>query len=460
MMIQKTLAEIAKMAGGVNDGSKFGDVIVKGVTIDTRKIEQGNLFVPFKGEKTDGHKFVEDAIRNGGASAAFWQKDVPNPPEDLPIIIVEDMTIALQELARSYRNSLDVKVVGITGSNGKTTTKDMASDLLALKYKVQKTEGNFNNHLGLPLTILRLREDTEVAVLEMGMSSKGEIEFLTELGRPDAVIITNIGESHLLDLGSREAIADAKLEIISGLKENGLIIFHGDEPLLQERLKDYKGTGTLRTFGTSSSNDLYPVSIEPMANGNMFTTNRGDMSFYLPVLGKHNILNALAAMLAAEFLGVPFEKMNDGFAGLKLTNMRMELSEGACGEKIINDAYNASPTSMNAAIDLVANLTGYRRKILVLGDMLELGPLEEEYHFKVGSSLNGEKIDYVFTYGKLGQSIAKGAKEVLREDRVFAFDDKQALSDELKNHVNNETIVLVKASRGMKLEEVVQALQI
>jgi UDP-N-acetylmuramoyl-tripeptide--D-alanyl-D-alanine ligase len=459
-MIQKTLSEIAQMAGGaINDVNKYGDVPVKGATIDTRKIKQGNIFVPFKGERTDGHKFVVDAIKNGGASAAFWQKDVPNPPEDLPIILVEDTTIALQELARSYRNSLDVKVIGITGSNGKTTTKDMAANLLAQEFKVQKTEGNFNNHLGLPLTILRLKEDTEVAVLEMGMSSKGEIEFLTELGRPDAVIITNIGESHLLDLGSREAIADAKLEIITGLKENGLIIFNGDEPLLQERLKDYKGTGELKTFGTSSDNDLYPVSIEPMENGNKFRTNHGDESFYLPVLGNHNILNAMAAMLAAEFLGVPFEKMNDGFAGLKLTNMRMELSEGAHGEKIINDAYNASPTSMNAAIDLVANLSGYSRKILVLGDMLELGPLEEEYHYKVGASLDGEKIDYVFTYGKLSESIAKGAAEVLGEDRVFAFNDKEQLSNDLKNYVTNESIVLVKASRGMKLEDVVKSLQ-
>jgi UDP-N-acetylmuramoyl-tripeptide--D-alanyl-D-alanine ligase len=459
IMIQKKLSEIAQMAGALNDVSKFSDVIVKGVTIDTRKVEEGNLFVPFKGARTDGHNFVEDVIKNGGASAALWQKDVPNPPEDLPILIVEDTTIALQELARSYRNSLDIKVVGITGSNGKTTTKDMTANLLAQEFKVQKTEGNFNNHLGLPLTLLRLREDTEVAVLEMGMSSKGEIEFLTEMGRPDAVIITNIGESHLLDLGSREAIADAKLEIIAGLKNNGLIIFNGDEPLLQERLADYDGQGQLKSFGASHDNDMYPVSVEPIENGNKFKTNQCDDTFYLPVLGNHNILNALAAMLAAEFLGVPFGKMNDGFASLKLTNMRMELSEGAQGEKIINDAYNASPTSMNAAIDLVANLSGYSRKILVLGDMLELGPLEEEYHYKVGSALDIGKIDYVFTYGKLSESIAKGAKEVLGEEKVFAFQDKHALSSELKKYVTDETIVLVKASRGMALEEVVQSLQ-
>ncbi|GAE45602.1 UDP-N-acetylmuramoylalanyl-D-glutamyl-2,6-diaminopimelate-D-alanyl-D-alanine ligase [Mesobacillus boroniphilus JCM 21738] len=164
-------------------------------------------------------------------------------------------------------------------------------------------------------------------------------------------------------------------------------------------------------------------------------------------------------MLAAEFLGVPFENMNDGFASLKLTNMRMELSEGAQGEKIINDAYNASPTSMKAAIDLVAELSGYNRKILVLGDMLELGPMEEEYHYKVGSSVDAGKIDYVFTYGKLSESIAKGAKEVLGNDRAFSFQDKQQLSNELKKYVTGETLVLVKGSRGMALEEIVHALQ-
>lgn len=457
-MIQKSLEEIASMCGAVNDCSQFADVPVQGVTIDSRKIGQGNLFVPFKGEKTDGHQFVQAAIKQG-AAAALWQKDVPNPPEDLPILIVEDTLIALQELARSYRNSLDIHVVGITGSNGKTTTKDMTADLLAQKFKVQKTEGNYNNHIGLPLTILQLREETEAAVLEMGMSNKGEIEFLTKLAQPNAVIITNIGESHLLDLGSREAIADAKLEIIKGLRDNGLIIFHGDEPLLQERIQGYDGNSKLKTFGTSMDNDLYPVSIEPMANGNRFRTNLSEEQFYLPVLGNHNILNALAAMLAADHFGVPFATMNEGFAGLKLTNMRMEMSEGSHGEKIINDAYNASPTSMNAAIDLIANLNGYSRKILVLGDMLELGPHEEEYHLKVGAALESGKIDYLFTYGKLGAVIAKGAKGTLGENRVFSFDEKELLSNELKKYVNKESIVLVKASRGMKLEDVVFSLK-
>lgn len=441
-----------------NNISAFENVEISGVTIDSRKIMPGNLFVPFKGEHVDGHRYVEDALKNG-ASAAFWQKDVPNPPEGLPIIVVEDTLVALQELARSYRSELNVKVVGITGSNGKTTTKDMTANLLALQYKVQKTEGNFNNHIGLPLTILGLEKDTEIAVLEMGMSSIGEIEFLTKLACPSAVIITNIGESHLQDLGSRERIAEAKLEIVKGLTEDGLIVYHGDEPLLRDRMTNDEGTALKQTFGRFDMNTLYPTNIKQTDNGSYFKINGIETEFELPVLGTHNILNALAAMLVAHYFGISYDKMKAGLATLKVTNMRMELIEGIHGEKVINDAYNASPTSMNAAIELVTSLSGYKRKILVLGDMLELGPEEESFHLAVGKEIDYSKIDYVFTYGKLGEFIAKGAQEVFPEDRVFSFLDKNKLLEELKKYTNKDTLILVKGSRGMKLEEIVHGLQ-
>jgi UDP-N-acetylmuramoyl-tripeptide--D-alanyl-D-alanine ligase len=293
----------------------------------------------------------------------------------------------------------------------------------------------------------------------MGMSGRGEIEFLTKLACPDAVVITNIGESHLLDLGSREGIAEAKLEILEGLQNGGLAVLHGDEPLLMERIQQYKGNVKVQTFGRSDSNDLYPTEIIQLEQGNRFKINGFDESFELPVLGTHNILNGLAAMLIANYFSIPFEKMNEGLATIKLTNMRMELVEGNHGEKIINDAYNASPTSMMAAVELISNLQGYERKILVLGDMLELGPEEEQYHLQIGEALNPDKIDWLFTYGQLGKQIAKGAKTTLGEQRVFAFTDKEEMIKELEQHVNNETLVLVKASRGMKLEEVVLALQ-
>ncbi|MBY0121178.1 UDP-N-acetylmuramoyl-tripeptide--D-alanyl-D-alanine ligase [Bacillus sp. S/N-304-OC-R1] len=457
-MIRKTLKEITEMIQVENDLSVFHDNEINGVSIDSRKIQPGHLFVPFKGENFDGHQFVEAAIKQG-AGAALWQKDIPNPPIHLPILIVEDTLIALQELARSYRHMLGVRIVGVTGSNGKTTTKDMTANLLSVQYKVQKTEGNFNNEIGLPLTILDLDKDTEIAVLEMGMSSRGEIDFLTRLAEPEAAIITNIGESHLLDLGSREGIAEAKLEIIHGLKEKGVITYYGDEPLLHDRLSDYEGNIQIKTFGRSGKNDIFPVDIKQNDTGSTFKTNVTDIEFKLPVLGTHNVLNALAAMTVASHFGVPFERMNEGFSELKLTNMRTELLQGKKGEKIINDAYNASPTSMHAAIELLSHLPGYKNKILVLGDMLELGPQEEEFHLKMGESIDPQKIDFVFTFGKLGELIAEGAKTKLPSDRVFAFTEKQALIEKLEKIVNEETIVLVKASRGMKLEEVVTALQ-
>ncbi|MEH7081797.1 UDP-N-acetylmuramoyl-tripeptide--D-alanyl-D-alanine ligase [Neobacillus drentensis] len=458
-MIKRSLKQIAEMIPAQDVLITFAETVITGVCIDSRKIEKGNLFIPFKGEHSDGHKYVEESIRKG-AAAALWQKDVPNPPLHLPILIVENCLVALQELARSYRKQLAVKVVGITGSNGKTTTKDMTAGILSTQYKVQKTEGNYNNHIGLPLTVLGLDEDTEIAVLEMGMSGRGEIEFLTNLACPDAVVITNIGESHLLDLGSREGIAEAKLEILQGLKDGGLAVLHGDEPLLMERIQRHKGNIQVETFGRNDTNDLYPTEIAQLDNGNRFRINTSETVFELPVLGTHNILNALASMLIANYFSIPFEKMNEGLASIRLTNMRMELVEGKQGEKIINDAYNASPTSMMAAIELVSNLQGYARKILVLGDMLELGPQEEQYHEQIGEALSDEKVDLLFTYGTLGGHIANKARTVLGPERVFAFTEKEALIQELRQHVDHQTLILVKASRGMKLEEIVNALQV
>ncbi|HJV16287.1 MAG TPA: UDP-N-acetylmuramoyl-tripeptide--D-alanyl-D-alanine ligase [Bacillales bacterium] len=457
-MIKRTIKQLSEMISVQNDLSLFADLMVEGVTIDSRKIEKGNLFIPFQGERVDGHKHVEEAIHKG-AAAALWQKDVLNPPLDLPILIVDDCLVALQELARKYRTQLAVKVVGITGSNGKTTTKDMTANLLSLRYNVKKTEGNFNNHIGLPLTILDLDEDTEIAVLEMGMSGRGEISFLTKLACPDAVVITNIGESHMLDLGSREGIADAKLEIIDGLKEDGLAILYGDEPLLMNRTQPLIGKVQVKTFGRSNQNDLFPIEITQHENGNSFKMNQSSESFELPVLGTHNILNALAAMLVANHFLIPFDEMNKALTNVKLTNMRMELVEGKIGGKIINDAYNASPTSMLAAIELVANLQGYEKKVLVLGDMLELGPQEIQYHQQIGEALNPEKIDLLFTYGQLGLQIANGARNKLDAENVYVFTDKTALIQELEKHIDETTIVLVKASRGMKMEEIVTSLQ-
>lgn len=456
-MMRKTIEQIANIIKVENNIEAFKERMVYGVAIDSRKAVAGQLFVPFKGENTDGHQYVKQALEQG-AGAALWQKDRPNPPADLPVLVVEDTLKALQQLAKAYREELDVKVIGITGSNGKTTTKDMTASLLSLKFKVQKTEGNFNNHIGLPLTILSLDQETEAAVIEMGMSSKGEIDLLTKIASPDIAIITNIGESHLQDLGSREAIAEAKLEIINGLAADGILIYHGDEPLLQEALQETEVQ--TKTFGFAESNDLYPINIDTLQDGSRFKINGAPgTEFFLPIIGRHNVLNAMAAMLAAREMGIDFEAMKTGLSSVELTKMRMEMIDGIKGTKLINDAYNASPTSMKAAIELAERMPGFQRKILVLGDMLELGLDEELFHYQVGQTVSGEAIDYLFTIGRLGQFIAAGAKNSLGEDRIFAFNDKQELIDKLESLLESGDLVVVKASRGVRLEEVIEALE-
>lgn len=453
-MIKRTLAEIAAMVDGqIHDSMK--EVVVAGVTTDTRKITKANLFVPLQGEKSNGHDHVQQAFEQG-ASASFWEHNQPNPPEGAALVFVDDSLKALQQLAKAYLNELDTKVIGITGSNGKTTTKDMTASILGTKYRVHKTSGNFNNHIGLPLTVLSAPEDTEMLILEMGMSSRGEISLLSKIGQPDAAIITNIGESHLLDLGSREGIADAKMEIVEGLKPDGVLIYNGDEPLLINRVTDLEIRKI--SFGRSLTNDYYPLEIESGQDDMKFTIEKeGQHEFLLPVLGTHNVLNSMAAIAVGREMGVSFNEIAKGLSELKLTNMRMEVTFGAKGEKIINDAYNASPTSMKAAIELVKAMTDATKKILVLGDMLELGPEEAAYHYKMGELITDE-IDYVLAYGNLSANLAEGAKGNLGAERVFHFDDKQALVQKLKELTEPHALVLVKASRGMRLEEVVGAL--
>ena len=458
-MINRMLKQIHEMIGGLNDISEWESVKLVGVAIDSRKVGANNLFIPLRGEKVDGHSYVEKA-KAQGAAASLWQKDVPNPPKGFPIIIVENTEVALQELARCYRQELNVKVIGVTGSNGKTTTKDMTAALLATTYKVHKTSGNYNNHLGLPLTILSMEEDTDVAVLEMGMSSRGEIEFLSKLAQPDVAIITNIGESHLLDLGSREEIANAKLEIIAGLASGGTLVYYGDEPLLRNKVEKQLDSLQVLSFGRTNKNDLYATSIGQENKATSYSVEgvlQGE--FEIPVLGTHNVMNALAAMLTAKELNVDQNKMSEGLASIQLTNMRMEMVEGANGVKIINDAYNASPTSMMAAIQLMEGLSGFNRKILVLGDMLELGLQERDFHLQIGEQISKDQIDKVFTFGSLAENIAKGALKTFAEENIQSFLNKQSLIDELQKLIEPNDLILVKASRGMRLEEVVQALQ-
>lgn len=437
---------------------------IQGVVTDSRKIRPGCLFVPLVGERFDGHEFAAECLA-AGAAAVLWGKDKGVAPG--PAVLVEDTLLALQQLAKGYLNQCGVRVIGITGSNGKTTTKDLVFALLATTFKVHKTSGNFNNHIGLPLTLLAMPESTEIAVLEMGMSGRGEIELLSRLAEPETALITNIGESHLLQLGSRKEIARAKLEILSGMKSGGLLVFNGDEPLLHEVLDE---GDTLKpeklqtlTFGLKEGNDVYPTLIRYSERKTTFASSQDPVpngqgfELYLP--GEHNVVNALGAIAIARHYGVAEQAIASGLQQAEFTGMRIETVIGSSGVTILNDAYNASPTSVKAAIGVLEQQQGYRKKIAVLGDMLELGPEEEEYHLQVGRCLHPDKVDLLFTYGKLSDKIAEGAAETMKHDTIFAYHDKSELIESLISVLHSNDVVLVKASRGMKLEEVVDALK-
>ncbi|QLK86490.1 UDP-N-acetylmuramoyl-tripeptide--D-alanyl-D-alanine ligase [Staphylococcus sp. 17KM0847] len=435
--------------------TRFLDVMIQGVTIDSRHIEAGQLFIPFKGENVDGHRFSAQALQDG-AAATFFQKDSDiEPPKDKPIIWVEDTLIALQELAKAYIRYIDPTVIAVTGSNGKTTTKDMLENTLSANYNVKKTQGNYNNEIGMPLTILQLSPETQISILEMGMSGFGEIELLSRIAQPDFAVITNIGESHMQDLGSREGIARAKFEIVSGLKKDGVLLYDGDEPLLTA-LVDTLDTRNTISIGTGLQNDMHCEIHAHDATGITFSLNHNGTTqrYHIPVIGTHNMRNAAIAICIAEKLGVCQQVIQQQLDQLALTEMRMQQFIAQNGATVINDAYNASPTSMRAAIDTMTQMVG--RKILVFGDVLELGPQSEQLHANVGAYLENKQINMLFTYGEASYALYEEGKNHVDEAQHFV--SKTELIQKLTALFQPDDIVLVKGSRGMKLEAVVEAL--
>ncbi len=452
--MKKTLKQLAAWLN--DEVSASGDTEVSGISIDTRTIQQGDLFVPFRGEQTNGHKFVKQAFEKG-AGASLWQKDEPNPPQDVPLLFVDDPEIALQQMAHAYRSEHKGNFIGITGSNGKTSTKDILAGMLSPFFKVQKTIGNFNNQLGLPITILQLDEDTDVAVLEMGMSGFGEIEFLTKLARPHITVITNIGEAHMQDLGSRAGIAKAKFEIVQGMSANGVLFYDGDEPLLKELVANEQNLHAT-AFGLTSENLLYAKNIEATKDGSSFTAHgviEGD--FFISVLGKHQVKNTLAAMLISQKLGLNDDQIRASLKQVTLTDMRMQQVQGINGALFINDAYNAAPTSVKSAIQFIASSTIRSEKWLVLGDMLELGPNEKLFHENLSEDIHTQEISYICLFGPRMAYLYDILKERFDAEHLLYVKDDYAPIIEKLQQANKESIVLLKGSRGMKLETILNA---
>ncbi|WP_153732276.1 UDP-N-acetylmuramoyl-tripeptide--D-alanyl-D-alanine ligase [Sporosarcina obsidiansis] len=437
------------------EGQQIEQQIVTGVCIDSRQVQMGDLFIPFRGEQVNGHRYVEGAIERG-AVAALWQKDEPNPPANLPLLFIDDAEQALQQMARSYREELTCKVIGVTGSNGKTSTKDLLAGVLSPYLKVKKTEGNFNNELGLPLTLLSIDDETEVAILEMGMSGFGEISFLSNLAAPHFAVITNVGEAHMQDLGSREGIAKAKFEIIDGLAKDGLLLYDGDEPLLRELVSRQPALRTV-SFGYERA-DLMTEQIRSTDKGSCFTVHgKLQGEFIIPVYGAHQVKNSLAAILIANELGLTPEQIKSALEQTTLTDMRMQPVAGLNGSLLINDAYNAAPTSMRAAFRFIKDTSVRRDKWLVLGDMLELGDEEQAYHEGLAEDLKELDLQGVVLFGSRMKWLADQLTDFSGEV-MWAADDAELIADALRPKLTEQTVALFKGSRGMKLERVIGAL--
>lgn len=458
-MIKIKINEAAEILKTKIVGCLDSDKYICGVSIDSRKVYENNLFVPIKGMTTNGHSYVNDAIKSG-AAATLWNRDEPDPPSGIAVILVDDTVKALQDLACFYRNKLKAKIVGVTGSNGKTSTKDITASILSQKFKTQKTMGNYNTEIGVPYTLLSLDEDCEAAVIEMGMERKGEIDFLTRLVQPDVGIITSVGLVHIDNFPSIEEIAKAKLEIVNGIKDNGLFIYFGDDPLIENIVNNTEIRKSIRrqTFGIKEFNTLHLKSFKEDLSGITFTVNdeRFD-ELYADMLGKHQSLNSMAAILAAEELGMTPEEIRQGLLKIEKTGLRNEIIKiNKC--TILNDCYKSNPVSINAALEIFG-LIQSQKKIVVLGDMLGYREMSRDMHYNVGRDLASHNIDELVTIGQEAKYMAEGARENTDIKDIIEFDTKEDATEHLKKYLNADCSILIKGSRFLKLEYIANTLK-
>lgn len=431
-------------------------VTVNKVSTDTRTLEKGSMFIALRGERTDGHNFIKNAF-DKGASVVVCETPVV-PPEECTVITVDDTIKALKDMAKKYMETFRIPVVGITGSVGKTTTKEMIAQILSTEYNVHKTMGNFNNHIGLPLSVLELTHEHTAAVFEMGMSGLGEIEYLTDIIRPDIGVITNIGISHIEKLGTRQNILRAKLEITKGMKENGKLILNGDDELLS----GLKGLlpMPLIFYGINETSDLNAFDIHSLGeDGVRFTVKlrNEDVDIALPAPGIHNVSNALAAVACGLELNVSNENIKKGLANYSQEKMRLNIVKYKNGIKIINDSYNSAPSSAEASLSVLREVAGDKRSIAVLGDMLELGDYSREAHRQIGATVVREHINHLVAVGNLARDFVQGALEAGMDEKStrYFIEPKQAISY-LKDFLEPQDVVLFKGSRGMKLDSVIE----
>lgn len=443
------------------------DTMVNGVATDTRTLEPGALFVAFVGERVDGHDYLAQAVSSGARALLITRSSeeigdvvAAATRRDVAIVRVPDALAAVQALARHHRERLFCPVIGITGSTGKTTTKEFLTSVLATRMKVVSTHGNRNNELGVPLTVMSAGADTDALIVEMAMRGKGQIAELCRIARPTMGLVTNVGVSHIELLGTQDAIAAAKAELVESIAEDGVVFLNGDDAYSDTLALSSRAPVT--TYGVSEACDVHAVDIEldPESRAS-FEIVSGDVAIpvSLAVPGRHNVYNGLAAAAIGLRVGLGPDDISAGLGRASAGEMRMQTFTSAGGVHVINDAYNANPTSMRAAIETLAGISTAERRIAVLGDMAELGSLAELAHFRIGEELAGLPIDVLVTVGERAARIADGARaEGMPSDRVRPCVTADEASEVLDDLLEPGDVVLVKASRVMGLERVVEGI--
>lgn len=454
-----TLNEVARAACGMlwyGDG----DEIVKDVITDSRKIIEGSVFVALKGKNFDGHKFVKDAAEMGACCSVVEHWDQNDGT--YPVIVVDDTYKALRDIAKLYRRQFDIPIVAITGSVGKTSTKDMIHSVLGHKFSAFKTVGNFNNEIGLPLTVFKMTSEDKIGVLEMGMSDFGEISRLSDVVRPDTAVITNIGISHIENLKSQENILKAKLEVLDGMEEGSTVILNGDDPLLW----GLRGTlpYELLYYGIKNEEcDVVARNIKTFSDSTVFDFELGGEGFTaeIKVPGAHHVYNALAAVLTGTQYGMNGSEIVAGIGKFVPSDMRQNIIH-TDKYTIIKDCYNASPASMRSGLNVLGVIEPREqggRKIAVLGNMLELGDFAVDSHKNVGKWVCEEKIDCLMTVGDMAKNIARGALDAGFDSKnIYQFDTNAEAIEGLKKILCPGDCILIKGSRGMRLEEIADSI--
>ena len=448
-----TLQEIASVVDAQNDVSLFEDLTINAIEFDSRQIKTGDLFLPLQGAR-DGHEFIDTAFANG-AVATFSEKNITS---DYPYILVVDCLKAFQDLAQYYLEKMRVDVIAVTGSNGKTTTKDMIATILATTYKTYKTQGNYNNEIGLPYTVLHMPDDTEKIVLEMGQDHLGDIALLSNLTHPHIAVVTLIGEAHLEFFGSREKIAEGKMQITQGMDGHGILIAPADKIInsfLPEKQKVIR-------FGADE--DIFVTELEEHKNYLNFKTNFLDNEIKLPVTGKYNATNAMIASYVGKLLNISEEKIISALAQLNLTRNRTEWKKAANGADILSDVYNANPTAMKLILETFSSIPANNggKKIAVLADMKELGDSELALHAAMIASLDPAVIDRIFLFGPLMQALADEVTQVYSVGKWYYFaqaDQVDELTEQIQKVLGPNDQILLKGSNSMKLAQVVECLE-